>query len=122
MQFTDTPAVGVLEVSDVSGQRKLTASDVPPDTTVGELIEGLLAEMRLNREDSTGRPVAYRARLEREGRHLHASELVGDALHTGDELVLHPNIDAGGPGVGRAGTHDDRRPARRPQHGENTSA
>jgi len=35
------------------------------------------------------------SRLEREGRHLHASERIGDALQTEDHLTLHPNIDAG---------------------------
>jgi hypothetical protein len=43
-----------------------------------------------------GRPLDYSARLDREGRHLNSSEIVGDALKEGDEIVLTPNIDAGG--------------------------
>jgi hypothetical protein len=43
----------------------------------------------------SGRPLTYHARLEREGRHLHASERVGDAVQNGDKVVLQPNIDAG---------------------------
>ncbi len=85
-----------LQVSDVSGQKLANVSQVPQDATVGELIQGLLAQMELPQNDVGGRPLTYHARLEREGRHLHASERVGDALQTGDRVVLQPNIDAGG--------------------------
>jgi hypothetical protein len=87
-------AIGI-KVSDVSGQKKSNVSNVPTDATVGELIQGLLAQMNLPKNDVTGRPLTYHARLEREGRHLHASERIGDALQPGDDLVLQPNIDAG---------------------------
>jgi len=63
-----------LQVSDVSGQ---------------------LSQMNLPQNDVGGRPLTYHARLEREGRHLHASERVGDAVQAGDKVVLQPNIDAG---------------------------
>jgi hypothetical protein len=84
-----------LRISDVSGQKSAEAKGVPADSTVGELVHGLLGSMRLPRNDVTGRPLTYRARLEREGRHLHASERVGDALQENDRLVLQPNVDAG---------------------------
>lgn len=84
-----------LQVMDVSGQKKANVSNVPQDSTVGELVQGLLSQMSLPQNDVSGRPLNYHARLEREGRHLLASERVGDALQTGDELVLQPNIDAG---------------------------
>lgn len=84
-----------LRISDVSGQKTVKASAVPRHFTVGELVQGLLARMGLARNDVEGRPLHYRARLEREGRHLHGSELVGDALEDDDLLVLQPNIDAG---------------------------
>lgn len=84
-----------LQVMDVSGQKKADVRDVPQDATVGELLQGLLSQMNLPQNDAGGRPLTYHARLEREGRHLLASERVGDALQTGDELVLQPNIDAG---------------------------
>ena len=95
MPFANDPNIALLEVSDVSGQRTLEVEDVPTDTTVGELIDRLLADLALTREDTNGRQLTYQARLEREGRHLHAAERVGDALQTGDRLVLQPNIDAG---------------------------
>jgi hypothetical protein len=88
-------AVEGLQVSDTSGQRRSTVNNVPGDSTVGELIQGLLAGMQLPQNDTKGRPLVYHARLEREGRHLHGSEVVGEALQAGDSLTLTPNIDAG---------------------------
>ncbi len=84
-----------LQASDVSGQRRVNVRGVSPDSTVGELVKGLLERMRLPRNDSGGRPLTYHARLEREGRHLNGSETVGQALQEGDQVVLQPNIDAG---------------------------
>ncbi|HBO43044.1 MAG TPA: hypothetical protein DD670_03740 [Planctomycetaceae bacterium] len=86
-----------LQARDVSRQKLVFADDVPTGATVGELVEGLLTskEMNLPRRDAEGRPLNYHARLEREGRHLHASELVGDVLQDKDEIVLQPNIQAG---------------------------
>ena len=92
---TVTNGIGV-EVSDVSGQKKVNVTNLSADASVGELIQGLLGRMHLPPNDTSGRPLTYHARLEREGRHLHASEKVGDALQAGDRIVLQPNIDAGG--------------------------
>jgi hypothetical protein len=83
------------QVSDVSGQKLRNVKNVDASATVGELIQGLLAKMDLPENDKGGRPVTYRARLEREGRHLHASEKVADTVRTGDKVVLQPNVDAG---------------------------
>jgi hypothetical protein len=85
-----------LHVSDVSGQRTVKASSIPTRATVSDLVLGLLAKMRLPRNDASGRPLTYRARLEREGRHLLGHEQVGEALRDEDRIVLQPNIDAGG--------------------------
>lgn len=85
-----------LKVSDVSGQKAVRAAAVPLTSTIGELVQGLLAKMGLARNDAEGRPLHYYARLEREGRHLNGSELVGDSVQDGDELTLTPNIEAGG--------------------------
>ena len=84
-----------LRVSDVSGQKSVRAPSVPTSYTIGDLVRRLIAKMGLVHNDSLGRPLAYHARLEREGRHLHSSELVADALRDDDELVLSPDIDAG---------------------------
>jgi len=99
-QFSEGP-IALLEVSDVTGQRAVDIEEVDGNATVGELVDRLLGDLELTRDDADGRPITYRARLEREGRHLHAAERVGDALQTGDRLVLQPNIDAGAPGTSR---------------------
>lgn len=84
-----------LTVSDVTGQKVFVVANAPADGTVGELVQDMLGKMSLTQSDSGGRPLNYHARLEREGRHLHASERIGDALQEGDHLILQPNIDAG---------------------------
>ena len=84
-----------LEVSDVSAQKKLKAR-VPPDSSIGELIQESLGRMHLPPKDADGQPLTYQARLAREGRQLHGSERVGDVLKPGDQVTLQPNIDAGG--------------------------
>lgn len=98
MMHDEAQGLTLLEVSDVSGQKRMRMDAYEPDATVGELVERLLTELQLTREDTGGRLLTYRARLEREGRHLNAAERVGDALQPGDRIVLQPNIDAGGPG------------------------
>jgi hypothetical protein len=84
------------EVSDVSGQKVLSVSNVPIDATVSELIRGLVGRMRLPANDAGGRPLTYHARLDREGRHLQGTERVATAVLPGDRVVLQPNVDAGG--------------------------
>jgi len=84
-----------LEISDVSGQKVFAVANAPADGTVGELVHEMLGKMNLPRNDAGGAPLTYQARLEREGRHLNASERIGDALERGDRLTLQPNIDAG---------------------------
>ncbi len=67
---------------DVSGQKRATAA-APPDATVGELARALIAEMNLPQTDVEGRPMSYHVLLQREGRHLHPAETVGDVLQDG---------------------------------------
>ena len=87
-----------LEALDASGQKRFNVGNVPPDSSVAELIERLVLQMRLPQNDPTGQPLSYHALLDREGRHLNDSEQVGEALKSGDRLVLQPAIDAGGCG------------------------
>lgn len=85
-----------LQASDVSGQRVVQMSDIPPDATVGELTRSLLAKMELPPNDASGGPVNYQLRLDRDGRHLHAGETVGDlGLQPNDRVRLLPQISAG---------------------------
>jgi hypothetical protein len=91
IQATSVP----VRVADVSGQTAVDVLDVPTDASVGEFVEGVLPRLNLPRNDSAGRRLAYHARLDREGRHLHSSERVGDVLMPNDRLVLAPEIHAG---------------------------
>ena len=84
-----------VNVQDVSGQKKVRAAGISPDMTVGELVQGLIPQMRLSGSDGDGRPVSYHVRSDREGRHLRQNELVGDVLEPDDDIVLQPNIQAG---------------------------
>lgn len=84
-----------LEASDVSGQHRVRVADIRRDSTIGELVRGLVGRMGLPSKDPEGRDVAYHARLEREGRHVHASETVSYALREGDKITLQPDIQAG---------------------------
>ena len=85
-----------LRVTDATGQKQLRFRVAAGDsnTTVGELIEGLLPRMGLP-PVADGRPLTYSARLEREGRQLQGSERVADALREDDTLLLSPSINAG---------------------------
>ena len=91
----ETTAEIALEISDVSGQKVFSVANAPADGTVAELVHEMIGKMNLPRNDASGAPLSYQARLEREGRHLNASERIGDALEGGDRLTLQPNIDAG---------------------------
>lgn len=85
-----------IRVSDVSGQRRFSLGTVAGDTTITDMVQGILGKMGLPRNDHDGRPLVYRARLDREGRHLDGRELVGRSLRENDEIQLHPSVDAGG--------------------------
>jgi hypothetical protein len=94
-QKTNGAATVTLEVTDVSRQKLIRARKVSRDASVGEFVRGILPEMRLPATSGSGEPYTYHVRLEREGRHLHGSERVGDALKENDRIVLQPNVDAG---------------------------
>ena len=85
-----------LNVTDVTGQKSAYVQQIPSDSTVAELVQDLLPQMHLCDNDSAGRPLTYTALLQREGRQLHGSEKLADAVEVGDELVLQPSIDAAG--------------------------
>jgi len=83
-----------VRATDLTGQRSQRVL-APRDATIGEWVEGILGRLSLKRKDADGNPYAYRPRLEREGRHLNASEIVGEVLQEDDHVVLHPNVMAG---------------------------
>lgn len=84
-----------LTARDVSGQRAFSLKRYASDGTISELVRKLVTRLGLATADSAGRPHLYRAYLDREARHLHGSELVGDSLQENDALVLQPEVMAG---------------------------
>ena len=85
-----------LHASDISEQKQVSVDDIPDDATVQEVLDAIARQMELPVNDAEGRPLVYQALHVREGRHLRSDEKVGDALQTGEKIVLQPNIDAGG--------------------------
>jgi len=83
-----------VHASDVTGQRRELVR-AQREATVGEWVEELIGKLGLKRLDRDGNPYTYHPRLEREGRHLNASELVGEVLLEDDHVVLQPNVTAG---------------------------
>ena len=90
-----------IRARDITGQKRVRIRDIPIEYSVGDVVDGLLPRMNLNRFDPSGSPVRFEARLEREGRHLNRAELIGQALLDEDEVVLHPRITAGGAPAGQ---------------------
>ena len=89
--MSNVTATGMrLQFTDVPGNKIKNVSGVDPEMSVGELVQAMVREMNLPPNDAV-----YRARLEREGRQLHASELVKDALVDGDRLELLRDVSAG---------------------------
>ena len=84
-----------VQATDVTGQKRVRAKRVRMESRMQDLVEDLLPRLQLPAQDSSGRPLTYHARLDREGRHVHASEVVGEALLPNDTLTLQPNVDAG---------------------------
>ncbi len=89
-----------LEVTatDISRQKRIRAKKVRWESTMADLVQDLLPRLHLPAQDADGRPLNYHARLDREGRHVHSSEVVGQALRQADEITIQPDVVAGGTG------------------------
>lgn len=82
-----------IRVTDMTRQRELVCG-VPVEATFGECLDSILAELHLP-SNPEGEATVWSGRLEREGRHIHSSEIVGDALQENDEVVIQRDIQAG---------------------------
>ena len=84
-----------LTVSDVTRQKVRQVENVSTRATAAEIVQELISELNLPRNDPAGRSLSYRALHRREARHLRPNERIGDSLQSGDFLTLLPNVDAG---------------------------
>ncbi|MBW2270514.1 MAG: hypothetical protein JRH16_18265 [Deltaproteobacteria bacterium] len=84
-----------IRARDLTGQKKFRVSSISRQSSVGEVVRGLLGRMSLGTKDRRGQALEFRARNERTGRQLLDSELIGDVVEHDDELVLTPRIHAG---------------------------
>jgi len=83
-----------LRVRDVSEQQEFIARDLDPQASWGETLKRIVAGLDLP-PNTPAEANAWTGRLEREGRHLHPSEILGEALEDLDEVVLQPEVVAG---------------------------
>ena len=84
-----------LYVQDISGQREFVAKNVPVDASWGETMSTIVGNMSLPKNAPTGEEIVWTGRLNREGRHLHGSEINGETFQEGDRVVLQPEVNAG---------------------------
>jgi len=86
-----------IEVSDTTGSKVAEVSDIEGDLMVPDFIDAMVQSLDLPRNDPAGNPVAYRARIDREGRHMDPSKSVREeGIRQRDRIRLEPdNIDAG---------------------------
>jgi len=84
-----------LLISDVSRQKKAVIREVPMDSTVTDLVDQVVPQVGLPRNDVAGRPLVYKAWRERGGIQFRGDERVIDVFQPEDRAVLQPNIEAG---------------------------
>jgi hypothetical protein len=84
-----------LTVSDITRQKKRQVENVSPQATAAEVVQELIDELNMPRNDSAGRSLSYRALHRREARHLRPTERIGDNVRSGDLLILQPEVNAG---------------------------
>ena len=83
-----------LHFQDMSGQRRFVARRVPLDATFGDVRDSVVGRMALPPSTPDGEN-RWTGLLRREGRHLHGTEVVGDALVEGDRIELASEVIAG---------------------------
>lgn len=84
-----------LVARDVTGQRTFKVNHFSAEMTVSDLIRDVVPRMGLVSPGAPRELAVFRAFLERESRHLHGGERVGDSLREADEITLQPDIQAG---------------------------
>jgi len=78
----------------MTGQRSYV-TELPLEASWGEAFGRILDRLHLPANPGDGEETVWTARLDREGRHLHNSEIVGDVLEPNDALTIQRDIAAG---------------------------
>jgi hypothetical protein len=92
MASTAMPRV---RAQDVAGLKQVTWIPKSSDQTVAEMIDELVAELRLPEDDGFNSPIVYSGRRESDGMALSPSEKAVDVLSENDQVVLEPDVNAG---------------------------
>jgi hypothetical protein len=89
-----TTAMPRVRAQDVAGLKAVSWVPRSNNQTVGEMIDELVAELKLPEDDGVS-PIVYSARRESDGMALSASEQAIDVLSDDETVVLEPDVNAG---------------------------
>jgi hypothetical protein len=89
-----TTAMPRVRAQDVAGLKQVNWVPKSNNQTVAEMIDELIAELRLPEDDGIS-PIVYSARRESDGMALSASEQAIDVLSENETVVLEPDVNAG---------------------------
>lgn len=84
-----------VRAQDIAGLKEVTWMPKSNNQMVAEMIDELVAELRLPEDDGFNSPIVYSARRESDGMALSASEQAIDVLAENDTVVLEPDVNAG---------------------------
>ena len=89
---TTMPRVRALDIAGLKAVNWVPRSN---NQTVGEMVDELVAELKLPEDDGVS-PIVYSARRESDGMALSASEKAFDVLSENETMiVLEPDVNAG---------------------------
>jgi len=83
-----------VRAQDVAGLKAVNWAPKSSSQTVGEMVDELVAELKLPEDDGFN-PIVYSARRESDGMALSASEQAVDVLSDSETVVLEPDVNAG---------------------------
>jgi hypothetical protein len=83
-----------VRAQDIAGLKAVNWEPRSSTQTVAEMVDELVAELRLPEDDGFS-PIVYSARRESDGLALHASEQALDVLSDNETVVLEPDVNAG---------------------------
>jgi len=88
------PSAISITACDTTRQKRVRLT-APLRASVGEVLDEAIPRLNLNRRGPDGEELSLEARLDREARHLHRSEQVGQALRHEDTVTVYAKVIAG---------------------------